>query len=66
MLVSKPLPRKLGYTHVISWKEKHKSLGEVKKSFPTTRDAVNLHIRQMQMSNMCYDIEVKPYAGTKV
>lgn len=65
-LIGKPLPRKSGYTHVISWKEKHKIFGEVTKSFPTTRCAVNIHIRQMQLSNVCYDIEVKPYAGTKV
>ena len=65
-LIGKPLPRKVGYTHVISWKEKHKHLGEVSKSFPTTRDAVNIHIHQMQLNNACYDIQVKPYAGTKV
>lgn len=64
-LIGKPLPRKVGYTHTIKWKEKHPMFGEVSKSMPTTRDAVNLHIRQMEVGKMCYDIKVVPYEGTK-
>lgn len=65
-LIGKPLSSKSGYTHVISWKEKHKNYGEITKSFPTTRDAVSIHVKQMQVCGVCYDIEVKPYAGTKL
>lgn len=66
MIVSKPLPRKVQYTHVVTWKEKRKDGSCVFRSFPTDKPSANWHIRQMQMSEMCYDIEVKPYAGTKV
>lgn len=41
--------RKAGYTHIISWKEYHELFGiYVPKSFPTTDDAVDLHINALK------------------
>lgn len=38
-----------GYTHKISWKEYNDVFDLfVEKSFPTTKDAVNIHLRDLR------------------
>lgn len=48
-----------GYTHTISWTEKHQHLGDVSKSFRTTKDAVELHLKAMNSTGQCRDIRVE-------
>jgi hypothetical protein len=42
------IQQKAGYTHKITWQEKHKQYGTVTKSFPTTKDAVQWHLSNMK------------------
>ena len=44
------LHKKAGYTHRIFWEENVKNIGTVTKSFPTTKDAVPLHLYNMKKS----------------
>lgn len=41
---------KVDYTHKISWVENHPRYGTVEKSFPTTKDAVNIHLSRLKKS----------------
>ena len=45
--------RKAGYTHIISWKEKSDFLDlYVDKSFPTTSDIVQSHLKSLYTQQM--------------
>lgn len=56
--------KQVGYTHRISWSEKHKDYGEVTKSFPTTKDAVDLHVKAVNSTGLCYNVKVETIKGT--
>lgn len=51
--------KQVGYTHRISWSEKHKDYGEVHKSFPTVKNAVELHLKAINSTGLCYNVKVE-------
>lgn len=57
------LKKKAGYTHTVSYKENVRNIGWVEKSFPTTRDAVDIHMRNLRKSEeqgLLTEIKVQP------
>lgn len=45
------------YTHKISWKENHESFGLVTKSFRTTEDALEGHLKLLLESDTAFSIQ---------
>jgi hypothetical protein len=47
------------YTHRISYWTISKTGVKVQASFPTTSDAVKIHLNKMKESDLCFDIKVE-------
>lgn len=47
MKTQSKLWKEAGYTHIISWQEKHADYGVVYKYFPTTEDALYEHVKSV-------------------
>ena len=51
---------KAGYTHIIKYKENKPRVGVVQSQFPTTQDALKIHLENMRKHGLCFDIVVEP------
>lgn len=49
-----------GYTHYVSWEDFHKGLGmNVKRGFPTTADAVKIHLAALLRKKDTLNLKVE-------
>ena len=56
-----------GYTHMITFQEDiGRGIGIVTKSFPTTKDAVKIHLKAIAAAPSCFNVTVAPIAQPKV
>lgn len=54
--------KRAGYTHMMKYQRYHKDYGWMDASFPTTADAVYLHLKDLEKSPEVRNVEVQTLA----
>lgn len=49
--------KKAGYTWMVSWEEVHKDYGVVTPSFPTTDDAIDMHLHNLRNDSKVFNLK---------